>query len=49
MRVPTPAEALDVSLAMRLRCDVAPPLLQRGCPCVTPAGAHVEAVADDGG
>ena len=49
VRVPTPGEALDASVAARLRCDVDPPLLQRGCPCATPPGVRVEASADDGG
>ncbi|MGZ3429270.1 MAG: hypothetical protein ACXVCV_21610, partial [Polyangia bacterium] len=49
VRVPTPAESLDASFAARLACTVDPPLLQRGCPCATPAGVHVDAVADDAG
>ncbi len=49
VRVPTPAEALDASFNARLHCDVDPPLVRRGCPCATPAGVHVEAIADDAG
>ena len=49
VRVPTPAEGLNASVAARLRCDVDPPLLQRGCPCATPAGVRVDTVADDAG
>lgn len=50
VRVPTPGEAVPASFsAARLRCEVDPPLLQRGCPCPTPPGVHVEAVPDDAG
>ncbi len=50
VRVPTPGEAVPASFsAARLRCEVDPPVVQRGCPCATPPGVHVEAVPDDSG
>ena len=49
VRVPTPAEGLEASVAARLRCDVDPPVLQRGCACATQRGVRVDAVADDAG
>jgi hypothetical protein len=47
--VPVPSDVTIASGTRHLACDVDPPLEQRGCPCATPPGVTVTAIADDAG